>query len=160
MKKIKASVVKAKLQELGFPTVLSTDAELFCPSRKWLADHHTPHLQQLWKATLREDARSKGEATDCDDYAIVSKSSAILANAARVNAFEGMAFGVASVGMLSGASLNGIPGPGGHVTNFVVTMESDSDEPMYLFYEPQNGNYCPMEGSLGDFSVVPMWALF
>jgi hypothetical protein len=160
MKKIKASVVKAKLQELGFPTVLANDVELFCPSRKWLTEHLTPHLKQLWSTAFPPDRRPNNEATDCDDYAIVAKSASIMANAARTNAFEGMAFGVAAVGMLSGTSLNGIPGPGGHVTNFVVTKESDSDEPLFLFYEPQNGNYCPMEGSVGDFSVVPMWALF
>lgn len=156
MKTIKSSVVKAKLMALGFETVLTTDSVLFCPSRKWL-EQITPHLRTVFASCF---LTASGEARDCDKHAVIAKAEVIKANAERLGALEGVAFGIAAVGMLSGSSLNGIPGPGGHVTNFVVTMESDSDEPLFLFYEPQNGNYCPMDGSVGDFSVVPQWALF
>ena len=137
--------LQRELTDIGFASEIVFDRDLFCPSSAWL-DEFTGYLQDHKRP-------SAGEAWDCDDYAMWSRSLASEANAASGRTC-GHAFLFATIGLYDHHLGIAAEMPTGHALNLVRTSDMG-----WLFYEPQTGLWSEARRSIDSGAVAPRRAL-
>lgn len=135
----------AEVTALGFACWAPRDKSVFCPSADWLRD--------FGAYLLAHRLPSETDSWDCDDYALQAVSEASIA-CRSAGTGTGHTFVYCTVKLWG--PLNGVEAPwgSGHALN-LVRLDSGS----YVFFEPQNGEFCDAKMQIDTGNVNPLNAL-
>lgn len=142
---IPASQFLEEVTALGFICWSPRDKNVFCPSSDWLREfgayllkHRLPYEIDSW---------------DCDDYSLQAVSEASVA-CRLAGAGNGHTFVYCTMQLWG--PINGVDAPfgSGHACNLVRL-----DTGAYVFFEPQNGEFCDAKTQIDGGVCVPVNAL-